>query len=39
MTYENFEDTPAWQQAARLYELAEDLLENFTFRASAMKEP
>lgn len=35
MTYENFEDTPAWQQAARLYELAEDLLENSTFHASA----
>src|SRR5437660_5479792 len=33
MTYENFEDTPVWQEAARLYELAEDLLENPGFRA------
>jgi four helix bundle protein len=35
MTYENFEDTPVWQEAARLYELAEDLLEASAFRASA----
>jgi four helix bundle protein len=35
MTYENFEDTPAWREAAHLYELVEDLLENSTFRASA----
>lgn len=34
MTYENFEDTPVWQEAARLYELAEDLLDNPAFRAS-----
>ena len=33
MTYENFEDTPVWQEAARLYELTEDLLENSAFRA------
>ena len=32
MTYENFEDTPVWQEAARLYELTEDLLENPAFR-------
>ena len=35
MTYENFEDTPVWQEAARLYELAEDLLDNARFRTSA----
>lgn len=35
MTYECFEDTPVWQEAARLYEMAEDLLENPAFRASA----
>src|SRR5262252_1494164 len=35
MTYENFEDTPAWREAAHLYELVEDLLENSTFRASS----
>jgi four helix bundle protein len=35
MTYENFEDTPVWQEAARLYELAEDLLENVSFNTSA----
>jgi four helix bundle protein len=34
MTYENFEDTPAWQEVARLYELTEDLLENSAFRAT-----
>ena len=33
MTYENFEDTPVWQEAARLYELSEDLLENPAFLA------
>ena len=33
MTYDNFEDTPVWQEAARLYELAEDLLENPAFHA------
>src|ERR1051326_4151480 len=35
MTYENFEDTPVWQEAARLYELTEDLLENKAFRATS----
>ena len=33
MTYENFEDTLVWQEAARLYELSEDLLENPAFLA------
>ncbi len=33
MTYECFEDTPVWKEAARLYELTEDLLENPGFRA------
>ena len=35
MTYENFEDTPVWQEAARLYELSEELLENQAFRATS----
>lgn len=34
MTYENFEDTPVWKEAARLYALTEDLLENAAFHAS-----
>jgi four helix bundle protein len=34
MTYANFEDTPVWLEAARLYELTEDLLETAAFRAS-----
>jgi four helix bundle protein len=34
MTYERFEDLPVWQKAADLYEAAEDLLENDSFRAS-----
>jgi four helix bundle protein len=34
MTYQRFEDLPVWQEAARLYEVAEDLLENECFRAS-----
>jgi len=34
MTYQRFEDLPVWQQAARLYEAAEDLLENESFCAS-----
>jgi len=33
MTYDNFEATPVWQEAARLYELTEDLLENPAFNA------
>jgi four helix bundle protein len=28
MTYQRFEDLPVWQEAARLYEFADDLLEN-----------
>jgi four helix bundle protein len=34
MTYERFEDLPVWQKAADLYEAAEDLLDNESFRAS-----
>lgn len=34
MTYERFEDLPAWQKAAELYEAAEELLENDSFRVS-----
>jgi four helix bundle protein len=34
MTYERFEDLPVWLKAADLYEAAEDLLENESFRAS-----
>ena len=34
MTYQRFEDLPVWQKAADLYEAAEDLLENESFRAS-----
>jgi four helix bundle protein len=34
MTYERFEDVPVWQEAARLYQAVEDLLENKSFRAS-----
>jgi four helix bundle protein len=35
MTYDNFENTPVWQEAARLYELTEDLLEDAAFRSSS----
>jgi len=28
MTYQRFEDLPVWQEAARLYELADDLVES-----------
>jgi four helix bundle protein len=35
MTYESFEDTPVWQEAARLYELSEDLLDNPAFSATS----
>ncbi|HYG36292.1 MAG TPA: four helix bundle protein [Clostridia bacterium] len=35
MTYASFEDLPVWQEAARLYELTEDLLENQSFRVSS----
>src|SRR5947207_6496920 len=34
MTYQRFEDLPVWQEAARLYEFAEELLENETFKAT-----
>ncbi len=34
MNYDRFEDLPVWQEAARLYETAEDLLENTSFLAS-----
>src|SRR5207244_3214928 len=34
MTYQRFEDLPVWQEAARLYEQTEDLLENESFQAS-----
>ena len=34
MTYQCFEDLPAWQKAAELYELTEDLLEDDRFQAS-----
>jgi|GEM_PF-178998 len=34
MTYQRFEDVPVWQKAADLYEAAEELLENQSFRAS-----
>src|SRR5438094_4595194 len=34
MTYQRFEDLPVWQEAARLYEQAEELLENESFQAS-----
>ena len=29
-----FEDTPVWQEAARLYELTEDLLKDAAFHAA-----
>ena len=34
MTYQRFEDLPAWQKAAELYERTEALLENPAFQAS-----
>jgi four helix bundle protein len=34
MTYSRFEDVPVWQEAARLYDAAEDLLEDSSFHAS-----
>ena len=34
MTYQRFEDLPVWVKAAELYEAAEDLLEEESFRAS-----
>ena len=35
MTYETFEDTPVWQEAARLYELVAELLDNPAFHAGS----
>ena len=34
MTYQRFEDLPVWQEAARLYELTEDLLGTKSLQAS-----
>src|SRR5580658_8781702 len=34
MTYERFKDVPVWQEAARLYDATEDLLEDSSFHAS-----
>jgi four helix bundle protein len=34
MTYQRFEDLPAWQKAAELYERTEDLLDDGRFEAS-----
>ena len=34
MTCQRFEDLPVWQEAARLYEQTEDLLEKESFQAS-----
>ncbi len=34
MTYQRFEDLPVWQEAARLYEATEGLLESESFRVS-----
>ena len=34
MTYARFEEVPVWQEAARLYDATEDLLENESFHAS-----
>lgn len=34
MTYQRFEDVPVWQEAARLYEATEDLLEDNSFSAT-----
>ena len=38
MTYQRFEDLPVWQKAADLYEAAEDLLENESFRAAGFRD-
>ena len=35
MSYQRFEDLPVWQEAARLYELTEDLLEDSALRATS----
>lgn len=34
MTYERFEDLPVWQEAARLYELTEEILNDDAIHAS-----
>ncbi len=34
MSYQRFEELPVWQEAARLYELTEDLLDAESFRAT-----
>jgi len=34
MTYKCFEDLPAWQKAAELYELTDDLLDHPSFQAT-----
>jgi four helix bundle protein len=34
MTYKRFEDLPAWQKAAELYELTEELIDDPEFKAS-----
>ena len=35
MTYQRFEDLPVWQEAARLYDQTEELLENHIFKATS----
>ena len=35
MSYQRFEDLPVWQEAARLYELTEDLLDDSALRATS----
>jgi four helix bundle protein len=35
MTYQRFEDLPVWQEAARLYDQTEELLENHAFKATS----
>src|SRR5438552_3574804 len=34
MTYDRFEDLPVWQKTAELYERAEELLENRSFKVT-----
>jgi four helix bundle protein len=35
MTYQRFEDLPVWQEAARLYDQTEELLENHAFKVTS----
>ena len=35
MTYQRFEDLPVWQEAARLYDQTEELLENRAFKITS----